>query len=159
MGSRDGALKVAARRVGVTVEEYTAKVAAGQKWCTRCRAWRLRSEFVADRSRGDGLAASCRAHKDRRQFKLPLGHRRGWVAPTRDGDVRQARRRVNYLVEQGRIPRPNDLPCTDCGHIWSLGERRHEYDHHVGYDAEHQLDVEPVCTTCHQRREETRCRT
>ncbi len=47
-------------------------------------------------------------------------------------------------------------PCADCGHVWAEGERRHEYDHHNGYAAEHQLDVEAVCTVCHHAREKAR---
>lgn len=77
-------------------------------------------------------------------------------APARDGDRLQARQRVNVEVRHGWRPRPNDLPCVDCGHVWSEGERRHEYDHHLGYDAEHHTDVEPVCTTCHAARARTR---
>lgn len=73
--------------------------------------------------------------------------------PPRDGDRLQARQRVNVEVRTGRRPHPNTLPCSDCGHIWSPGERRHEYDHHKGYTAEHHLDVEPVCTTCHALRD------
>lgn len=76
----------------------------------------------------------------------------GWCAPTRDGDRRQARRRVNYLVEQGRIPRAEDLPCIDCADE-TPGGGRHEYDHAKGYDGENQLYVEPVC---HRNREEAR---
>ncbi len=66
----------------------------------------------------------------------------------------QARQRVNVEVRSGRRPHPNTLTCTDCGHVWKPGERRHEYDHHLGYEAEHHADVEPVCTTCHARRTE-----
>lgn len=82
--------------------------------------------------------------------------RSGWLVPARSGDVRQARRRVNYLVEQGRMPHPNTLPCTDCGHIWCEGESRHEYDHYLGYEVQHQLSVEPVCSACHHQREAER---
>jgi hypothetical protein len=73
-------------------------------------------------------------------------------APARDGDRLQARQRVNVEVRRGWRPHPNDLPCVDCGHEWAPGQRRHEYDHHLGYAAEHHLDVEPVCTVCHRRR-------
>jgi hypothetical protein len=73
--------------------------------------------------------------------------------PPRDGDRKQARQRVNVEVRTGYRPHPNNLPCADCGHIWQPGERRHEYDHHLGYDAEHHLDVEPVCTICHSARD------
>lgn len=76
--------------------------------------------------------------------------------PARDGDVRQARSRVNYLVAQQLLADPNDLPCVDCGHVHAVGERRHEYDHHRGYAIAHHEDVEPVCTTCHHRREKAR---
>ncbi len=73
--------------------------------------------------------------------------------PPRDGDKAQARQRVNVEVRTGRRPHPNDLPCVDCGHVWAPGERRHEYDHHLGYAAEYHYDVEPVCTRCHSRRD------
>jgi hypothetical protein len=71
----------------------------------------------------------------------------------RDDDRAQARQRVNVEVRSGRRDHPNTLPCTDCGHQWRTGERRHEYDHHLGYAAANHLDVEPVCTTCHHNRE------
>lgn len=81
-------------------------------------------------------------------------YRHGWLVELRPGDRKQARRRVNYLVQAGRIPHPNDLPCVDCDHVYQTGERRHEYDHHKGYDTlQAQLDVVAVCTTCHHLRD------
>lgn len=73
--------------------------------------------------------------------------------PPRDGDKKQARQRINVEVREGRRPHPNTLPCADCGHVWAPGERRHEYDHHLGYAPEHHYDVEAVCTRCHSRRD------
>ncbi len=73
--------------------------------------------------------------------------------PARDGDKRQARHRVNVEVRTGYLPAPNSLPCADCGHVWSAGERRHEYDHYKGYAAENHLAVQPVCTLCHAKRD------
>jgi hypothetical protein len=66
---------------------------------------------------------------------------------------KKARQTVNVAVRLGRLPRPNDLPCKDCGHIWTVGERRHEYDHYLGYAPEHWLDVQAVCTKCHAKRD------
>ncbi|MFF5261307.1 hypothetical protein ACFY4C_20385 [Actinomadura viridis] len=63
---------------------------------------------------------------------------------------------MNYLVDAGLIPDPNELPCVDCGHVYTPEQRRHEYDHHLGYAPEHHEDVEPVCTTCHHAREAER---
>lgn len=76
----------------------------------------------------------------------------------RDDDRVQARQRVNVEVRTGRRPHPNTLSCVDCGHVWAEGKRRHEYDHHLGYAAEHHLDVEPVCTRCHHARDDARLR-
>ncbi len=73
--------------------------------------------------------------------------------PARDGDRKQARQRINVEVRTGYRPHPNDMPCVDCGHVWRDGERRHEYDHHLGYAPEHHLDVVARCTRCHAARE------
>lgn len=72
--------------------------------------------------------------------------------PPRSGDRKQARQRINVEVRTGRRPHPNTIPCADCGHVHRSGDRRHEYDHHMGYAAEHHYDVQAVCTTCHARR-------
>lgn len=66
---------------------------------------------------------------------------------------RQARARVNNAVTAGHLPHPRTLPCTDCGHVWAPGGRRHEYDHHLGHDPVHWLDVQVVCSACHRKRE------
>jgi hypothetical protein len=79
-------------------------------------------------------------------------------SPARDGDKVQARQRVNVEVRSGRRASPNAFPCVDCGHVWPDGERRHEYDHHLGYAAEHHGDVEPVCTKCHAQRDSERAK-
>lgn len=78
--------------------------------------------------------------------------------PARDGDKRQARQRINVEVRSGRRPHPNSLPCFDCGHVWADGEFRHEYDHHLGYAAEHHLDVQAVCNSCHVKRDSTKAK-
>lgn len=128
--------------------------------CSRCRQTKPAGEFPRDRSRARGFGYECKACRNRRQREgyVPKGRppRRGWLVPTRDGDKKQARRRVNYLVEQGRIPRPDDLPCIDCADMLLSDGGRHEYDHAKGYDGPNQLYVEPVCQRCHRNREEAR---
>lgn len=59
--TREGAIKVAARRVGLSPDDYLAKIANGEKRCTRCKQWMQTSAFRQDRSRWDGLAANCKA--------------------------------------------------------------------------------------------------
>lgn len=156
--TRNGAILVAAQRTGCTPDEYRERVDRGEKWCTYCRDWHVVASFGSDTSRSDGLSSICRlarariyAEKYRRKCFCPIQRGRSFV-PARDGDKRQARRRINFFVEQGIIPNPNDIPCVDCGHIYEEGGRRHEYDHHMGYLAEFHETVEAVCSTCHRQR-------
>lgn len=78
--------------------------------------------------------------------------------PARDGDRKQARQRINVEVRTGRRSHPNNLPCADCGRLWSEGGPRHEYDHYLGYAAEHHLHVEAVCVPCHAKRDSAKAR-
>lgn len=160
MGSALGALKAAATRIGVTVDEYRAHIASGRKWCTGCKNWHPVTAFLRDPGRTDGLAARCQEYRNRKarqDYKprpRPSAGRR--FVSARDGDEKQARRRVNHLVDVGLLAPPNSLPCADCGHVWTPGEKRHEYDHHLGYAPEHHEHVEPVCTSCHASRTHSR---
>lgn len=126
------------------------------KWCIGCKTHHSVTDFGFDRSRYDGLASKCRAfkrHDERQRYKnkhRPAKGRR-FVA-VRDGDEKQARRRVNYFVEAGIIPHPNKLPCADCGHVFEQGGKRHEYDHHLGYEKDFHEQVQSVCATCHKKR-------
>ncbi len=134
--------------------------ATWRRTCSRCERSVPREAFFKDRSRRDGISYVCRdcknaVSRDRYIKKAPPG-RRGFMVSTRDGDKKQARRRINYLVEQGLIPHPDDLPCFDCADGVFGGNYRHEYDHAHGYDGDNQLDVEPVCSKCHHNREDAR---
>jgi hypothetical protein len=51
--------KGAATRIGVTLAEYEARRAAGEKWCWRCRSWQWREEFPPNASTADGRQAMC----------------------------------------------------------------------------------------------------
>lgn len=159
-GNAAGALKARAARAGVSVELLLEHERRNEFWCFRCRAFHFRSEFGDDRTRSDGRDRSCRESRNavaRRKYQPSVNPVFGPAPnPPRDGDRKQARQRVNVLVRTGKIPHPNSLPCVDCGHVWCEEERRHEYDHHLGYGAEHHLDVEAVCTTCHRSRADAR---
>jgi hypothetical protein len=48
-------------------------------------------------------------------------------------------------------PHPNTLRCSDCGHVWFEGERRHHYADERGEVSEGD-DAEVVCMLCMQRR-------
>ncbi|HUW00872.1 MAG TPA: hypothetical protein VMW08_00840 [Acidimicrobiales bacterium] len=157
MGSPDGATKTAAARIGCSHEEYASHLELGEKWCGGC-GWQPRSAFGSDRNRSDGLAALCRPcrrqrAKDRYERRDPPAPGRRYVT-ARDDDRLQARGRVNHLVNVGVLPNPDEVACCDCDHRGS--DRRHEYDHFLGYAPEHHEAVEAVCTKCHHARERAR---
>jgi len=87
MGSASGSVATAAKRLGITVKAYEAQVAAGRKWCTRCKKWHRRQAFGRDSSRNDGLAASCSASRatsvdqpGRRERRLAQGKGLAWCS-------------------------------------------------------------------------------
>lgn len=132
---------------------------ADTKVCRECDRALPITAFHLDRTRADGRTYSCGECRNagHRASYSPRGRPKGRrFVPARDGDQLQARRRVNHLVDIGLLPDPDDVACTDCGH---QGDgRRHEYDHHLGYAADHHEHVEAVCTSCHHRRENQRRR-
>lgn len=48
------------------------------------------------------------------------------------------------------LPPARDFLCKDCG------KQAQEYDHPRGYDGDQWKDVEPVCKSCHTKREISR---
>lgn len=155
--TKDGAIKLAAKLTGLSVDDYKRKKEEGWKYCNRCKEWKPIYEFSQDSTRTDGRNPKCRVCSGfmrRGRYLRKTGPIRHGPIPEspRDGDVKQARQRINVEVRTGRRPHPNTLSCVDCGHVWRKGERRHEYDHYLGYEAIHHFDVVPVCTICHRRR-------
>lgn len=153
-GTRLGGIKAAAIRIGINFEEYKSRFNSGQKWCSGCKRWHGRQKFANDASRSDGLSATCREHhnaRNRKSYKPKPGLRFGPL-PSLDwsGDKKEARAIVNRLVVKGELPNPNGIVCADCAHIGD--DRRHEYDHHLGYEPRFYLAVEVVCSKCHHRR-------
>ena len=154
-GNTEGAIRAAAKRLGMSEQEYRAKVSAGLKWCIGCKVWHGATQFGVDSTRSDGRSSRC--IKNRSDYSksryIPHPGPKGKPFPTvpaRPGDKLQARRRVNFLIESGKLPKPSSVPCVDCGHIGN--DRRHEYDHFLGYEPEHHEHVQPVCQECHVQR-------
>lgn len=70
--TKEGALKSSAKLAGMSVSDYLAKIADGYKRCTRCKTWKPVTEFGKDRTRPDGIDASCfecRRVKERKNMK------------------------------------------------------------------------------------------
>lgn len=157
--TKEGAVKIAAKKIGIPIDNYKANIQKGFLWCTGCKAWHKKNDFNFDKSRWSGRAQSCREYlkaEYKKCFKPIPPEKRKKMGPSpyleRPGDKKQARHRVNVLVRTGKIPKPNDLPCSDCGHVHKDGGKRHEYDHHEGYATGKHTVVIVRCSTCHHRR-------
>jgi hypothetical protein len=60
----------------------------------------------------------------------------------------------------GQRPHPNTIPCSQCGHVWFEGERRHHYVDDNGEDTIED-GARVLCALCakqeeHPRKEEER---
>ena len=152
--TKKGALKVAAKKLGLSLDDYLQHIRNFEKWCSICKKWHGINTFGKDITRGDGLVPACRDSRNKklRDKYTPKPRKRGRrFANARNGDKFQARGRTNYLINIGLLPSPNDLPCVDCGDIYD-GKARHEYDHYLGYTEDNHDEVEAVCSKCHHKR-------
>lgn len=61
MGTKLGAIKRWAKKLGITTEEYLKYLENGLKRCTKCKQWKPQTDFPKDSSRGDGLNTKCHA--------------------------------------------------------------------------------------------------
>lgn len=67
MGSAIGGAKIAANKLGITLDEYTRRRASGEKWCWECRAWHPLRDFSSNSDKADGKSTNCRTAQSRYQ--------------------------------------------------------------------------------------------
>jgi len=98
-----GGSKVAAGKLGISVEKYIQNVQSGLKWCSACRSWLQSDCFGKDKSSFDGKNSRCkicqRALHQKRYKPIAIELRKSrefTTKPSRDGDKSQARAKVNY---------------------------------------------------------------
>ncbi len=155
--TRKGAALIAAKKGGISLKKYNSLIEKGFKKCSLCKKWINKELFNKDITRVDHLSTICRScekirHKNKYVSKPRPAKGRRFILP-RANDKKQARGRINYLIEAGLLDNPNNVKCVDCGHLSKIDNRRHEYDHHLGYGENNHEIVEVVCSKCHHRRE------
>jgi 5-methylcytosine-specific restriction endonuclease McrA len=64
--------KTAAKRLGITLQEYQKHLFNNEKWCITCRCWHGRGLFGSDKSRGDGKKSNCNNKAKRKPLQLSL---------------------------------------------------------------------------------------
>lgn len=174
MGSRAGVMKVAAKRVGLTLAEYEARLADGQKWCTQCKAWHPLAEFGRDPARTDGYDTRCLA--SRRLVEYSPNYRK---PPDHTGLKRSAESCARYSAMQigsrnhrwkgGITPEQSRLRQSPQTRVWRIAvfirdnhccqrcdSRRDLRAHHIYPWADYpdlRWTVEngiTLCATCHK---------
>jgi hypothetical protein len=135
--THEGAMKVQASRFGMNLEEYLCRINSGLNWCWKCKNWKQRDEFYPDKTRHDGMARKCISCTNVK-VKIPR-------TPKEDPHVAQrAHDAIRYAVRRGIIRPARELMCA-------CGNKASHYHHHNGYVG-HELDVIPLCMSCHFRR-------
>ncbi len=86
----------------------------------------------------------------KRYVKTPQGKENAKKNKLKWPEKQKARAKVRTNIDAGRMPNANTLICMDCGN------RAREYDHYLGYEEAHWLDVQPVCSSCNKKREKNR---
>ncbi len=105
MGSKIGANKGHATKVGVPFDEWQARRESGQNWCYCCREWHTITNFGIDKSRSNKLSSTCK------QCSALKG-----VAC-----------RYRVTVDEARRLRAVDRVCAICGRDKNL-EIAHDHD-------------------------------
>ena len=109
MGSRIGILKISAKRLGLTYDEYLSRVERGLKHCTRCKSWHQTSSFGRDRTRYDGLDAVCHAC---RRVAHPYASLKGRVSTFKGHKHTEEAKRLLSLARRGKPSPKRGIPRT-----------------------------------------------
>ena len=133
-----GAIKVAAKKVGLSEDEYKRRLSAGLKRCTKCKQWKNTSEYGIDTSRFDGQKAACRTCS-----RVPVKRAQRFIATARE--KQRAHDAIRWAVKRGFMTAAITLKCSRC-HAPAK-----QYHHHKGYAREHVLNVIPLCVSCHRK--------
>jgi hypothetical protein len=75
--TKAGALKAAAKKAGLSIDEYKSNIESGLKRCTQCKTWKTTDSFGSDRTRSDGKDSTC---LDCRRVDDPYASLRGRIS-------------------------------------------------------------------------------
>lgn len=162
-GNRHGVEKAWAKRLGLTLQEYQARQAAGLKRCRRCRFWKQVAAFCLDATRSSGRGSCCNEcrRQPARQAKLPLAspsdiQRLRYAS---DEDYRYKCRQRVYARKRGVAPVPvegrdNYLDWTGGVCLYCDNEAT-TWDHIVPVSSGGRTEpgnIAPACRSCNSRK-------
>lgn len=133
--------KIAAAKIGLPVQAYVSmSVVLGLKYCWKCKIWKRKTKenFCRDRTRYDGLRATCQECYHVKNPKKIIGRRPSHLS------AGMVYRIVYDAIERGALPPLSSQICQHCG------DPAVHYHHHKGYAEEFLLDVIALCRRCHK---------
>lgn len=108
--TKDGAIKAAAKKAGLSIEEFLARREAGLKKCTICKKWKSLDNFCIDRSRGDGLSAKC---VDCRTVDNPYASTKGRSSVFKGRHHTDQAKQLMRLAKKGKSSPKKGIPRTE----------------------------------------------
>jgi len=177
MGSKKGVIRVAAKRIGISFEQYQKFISEGFKWCYACQTWQVRENFGKNRVTGDGLSPRCFRccrvieKKSRRgipSFKkgIPMGEEsKKKMSESHKGDKNHMWKGGISYRKYPRNPLKTEANravnhAVESGRLakatllpcFDCGQSAKEYHHSRGYKKSNWFDIQALCVKCHRKR-------
>lgn len=156
------ARKQAAKRVGLTLEEYESKIASGLKWCGGCKGWILIVNFCKDKSRPSGYSTKCNTCRTVISIKAWVKIRSddALLEKHRSRQRRSGRRSKRYKRAVPKVPKCiRDMRWEEFeGKCAYCGLPAYSLDHiipAVNGGTNEPWNIVPACRTCNSSKQDT----
>lgn len=107
--TREGAIIIACKKIGCTIDFYNSQIEKGLKWCTPCRSWIDKLNFQKDITRYDGLSSKC---KDCCHVKERV-NRKGIPSSFKGKHHTEAAKEKQSLSKLGKPSKLKGIPRSD----------------------------------------------
>ncbi|HEA68234.1 MAG TPA: hypothetical protein ENI07_15650 [Desulfobacterales bacterium] len=175
--TKEGAIKCAANKIGVSVKEYSQRVKNGERWCWKCRAWKLKEVFPSNSGPANAISGKC---LECNRVKVKIS-RKGIPSPLRGITMSEEAKEKMSTAHKGESnhrwkggisyrKKPRDPLKTkakravnhavEAGRLanpktlpcFDCGNPAYEYHHHRGYEKANWLEIQALCQKCHTNR-------
>lgn len=173
----EGAIKCAAKRMGINIEEYISHMKIGERRCSKCKNWKIKEFFPQNSGPKNSISGTC-LECSRVVFKKSTKGRPAYfkgkqhtpLAKTMMSQAHsgQNNHRWKNGVSYRKTPRNKDhiMAKRAVNHAIESGKmvkasilpcfdcgcKAKEYHHYRGYSSVNWFDVQALCIRCHRKR-------